>query len=96
MAALKNPPPKSSLMDILWDIQKKRRYIAPDDMTKIASEFHLHLHRIEELNSTTIVKVLERTDAFRKNERFEQFLIICEADFRGRTGYEEKDYPQEA
>ena len=39
MAAIKSPPPKSSLMDILWDIQKKRRYIAPDDITKIANEF---------------------------------------------------------
>ena len=47
MAALKNPPPKSSLMDILWDIQKKRRYIAPDDMTKIASEFHISRTELE-------------------------------------------------
>ena len=47
MAALKTPPPKSSLMDILWDIQKKRRYIAPDDMTKIASEFHISRTELE-------------------------------------------------
>ena len=47
MAAPKNPPPKSSLMDILWDIQKKRRYIAPDDMTKIASEFNISKTELE-------------------------------------------------
>jgi [NiFe] hydrogenase diaphorase moiety large subunit len=41
MAALHTPPPKSALMDILWDIQRKRRYIAPDDITKIAQEFHI-------------------------------------------------------
>ncbi len=47
MAALKTPPPKSSLMDILWDIQKKRRYIASDDMTKIANEFNISRTELE-------------------------------------------------
>ncbi|MGI9531483.1 NAD(P)H-dependent oxidoreductase subunit E [Lutimonas sp.] len=47
MAAQKNPPPKSSLMNILWDIQKKRRYIAPDDMTKIAHEFTISKTELE-------------------------------------------------
>ncbi len=65
-----------------------------EDLGKIASEFHLHLHRIEELKPNTIVKVLERTDAFRRPERFEQFLLVCEADYRGRTGFEQRDYPQ--
>lgn len=63
-------------------------------LAELVSEFHLHLHRIEGLKPTTIVKVLEQTDAFRKPERFEQFLIACEADFRGRTGFENRDYPQ--
>lgn len=47
MAAPKIPPPKSSLMDILWDIQKKRRYIASDDMTKIANEFNISRTELE-------------------------------------------------
>lgn len=63
-------------------------------LAELVSEFHLHLHRIEDLKPKTIVKVLEQTDAFRKPERFEQFLIACEADFRGRTGFENRDYPQ--
>ncbi len=42
----------------------------------------------------TIVKVLEKTDAFRRPERFELFLQACEADARGRTGFENRDYPQ--
>jgi len=40
------------------------------------------------------VDVLEKTDAFRRPERFEQFLLACEADARGRTGFENRDYPQ--
>jgi [NiFe] hydrogenase diaphorase moiety large subunit len=47
MAELKNTPPKSSLMNILWDIQKKRRYIAPDDMTKISNEFNISKTELE-------------------------------------------------
>ncbi len=74
-----------------------KRIKAPTEhiqLAKIVSEFHLHLHRIEDLRAKTIVKVLEQTDAFRKPQRFEQFLIACEADFRGRTGFENRQYPQ--
>lgn len=77
--------------------QMGKRLKAPSEyiqLAKMVSEFHLHLHRIEDLKPKTIVKVLEQTDAFRKPERFEQFLIACEADFRGRTGFENKEYPQ--
>ena len=41
-----------------------------------------------------MVRVLEKTDAFRRPERFEKFLLACEADARGRAGLEERDYPQ--
>ena len=36
----------------------------------------------------------QTTDAFRRPERFAQFLICCEAYARGRTGFEQRDYPQ--
>ncbi len=64
------------------------------DLALIVAEFHTHCHRVEELRSKTIVKVLERTDAFRRPGRFEQFLVTCEADARGRTGLENRPYPQ--
>jgi tRNA nucleotidyltransferase (CCA-adding enzyme) len=38
--------------------------------------------------------VLEKTDAFRRPERFEQFLVSCEADARGRAGLENRRYSQ--
>ncbi|MET1254577.1 multifunctional CCA addition/repair protein [Aliikangiella maris] len=65
-----------------------------EDLAKIACEFHLHLHRVETLTPNTMVKLLEKTDAFRKPERFEQFLLVCESDFKGRIGFENKQYPQ--
>lgn len=58
------------------------------------SEFHLHCHRAMELRADTILRVIEALDGFRRPERFEQFLLCCEADARGRTGFEDRDYPQ--
>ncbi|TNF98662.1 MAG: multifunctional CCA addition/repair protein [Gammaproteobacteria bacterium] len=60
------------------------------DLAVIVAKFHGHYFRIDELAPETIVKILSAMDVFRKPERFEQFLLACEADSRGRTGYEEK------
>jgi len=64
------------------------------DLALITAEFHTHCHRAQELRAKTILKLLEKTDAFRRPQRFEQFLLTCEADARGRTGYENREYPQ--
>jgi tRNA nucleotidyltransferase (CCA-adding enzyme) len=41
-----------------------------------------------------VLRLLERCDALRKPERFEQILLACECDARGRLGREEQPYPQ--
>ncbi len=64
------------------------------DLAERTARFHLHYHRALELKPASVVKTLEQLDAFRKPERFEKFLLACEADARGRTGYENKDFPQ--
>lgn len=64
------------------------------DLGILVADLHTHCHRALELRDKTILKVLEESDAFRRPERFEQFLIACEADARGRTGLENRDYPQ--
>ena len=64
------------------------------DLGLMVSEFHTHVHRAFELRPKTILKVLEKTDAFRRPDRFERFLLTCEADARGRAGLEDRDYPQ--
>jgi tRNA nucleotidyltransferase (CCA-adding enzyme) len=46
------------------------------------------------LRPKTILSVLEKTDAFRRPDRFEQFLVTCEADARGRAGLENRRYEQ--
>ena len=60
----------------------------------VVAEFHTHCHRAFELRDSTLLKVLERSDAFRRAERFEIFLLACEADARGRTGFEDRPYEQ--
>lgn len=64
------------------------------DLALLVAEFHGHSHRAFELKPATVLKVLERTDAFRRRRRFDKFLLACEADARGRTGFEDKAYPQ--
>jgi tRNA nucleotidyltransferase (CCA-adding enzyme) len=64
------------------------------DLAVVVAKYHGHYHRIEELTPGKIMKTLYAIDAFRKPERFEQFLLACEADSRGRTGYENHTPPQ--
>jgi tRNA nucleotidyltransferase (CCA-adding enzyme) len=74
-----------------------RRYRIPNayrELAKLVTRYHLDCHRVMQLRPETILKKLETLDAFRRPERFEQFLIACEADARGRTGYEDSMYPQ--
>ena len=64
------------------------------DLAVIVARYHGIVHRAFELRPKTILEFMERTDAFRRPERFAQALLACEADSRGRTGLENKPYPQ--
>lgn len=64
------------------------------DLGCLAAEFHTHCHRAFELRASTILKVLDHSDAFRRPGRFEKLVTVCEADARGRAGLEDRDYPQ--
>lgn len=74
-----------------------QRLHAPNDYRDLAlltTKFHGVCHRAEELRSATLLNTLQALDAFRRPERFEQFLLACEADSTGRPGYELQAYPQ--
>jgi [NiFe] hydrogenase diaphorase moiety large subunit len=47
MVAKQTYAKKSTLMDVLWDIQKKRRHISHDDKTKIAKAFNISRMELE-------------------------------------------------
>jgi tRNA nucleotidyltransferase (CCA-adding enzyme) len=64
------------------------------DAALLAAREHGNVHRCESFGAAALVRLLERCDAFRRGELFEQVLIACEADARGRTGLEDRPYPQ--
>lgn len=64
------------------------------DLALIAAEYHTHCHKSGELNASTVFKVLKACGAFQDAQRLERFLLVCEADARGRTGLETNPYPQ--
>jgi tRNA nucleotidyltransferase (CCA-adding enzyme) len=73
------------------------RYRIPNDYRELAvlvARHHGDCRRALELRPITLLKVLKAVDAFRRPERFEQFLLACEADARGRLGFEDQAYSQ--
>ncbi|HRK77396.1 MAG TPA: multifunctional CCA addition/repair protein [Thiobacillus sp.] len=83
--------------DLVRALSKRIR--VPADCRELAvavAREHGNVHRALELRAGTVVELLERVDAFRRPERFEEFLRACECDFRGRPGYEDKAFPAPA
>src|SRR5690606_24610066 len=64
------------------------------ELAVLVAKHHLTAHRVEELRPSTVLELLESLDAFRRPDRFECFVLACEADARGRLGFEHRDYPQ--
>ncbi len=63
-------------------------------LAELVAKEHGNVHRSAELSPAAAVRLLERMDAFRRPQRFAQALLACECDARGRTGYEDRPYPQ--
>ena len=64
------------------------------DLALLVAKLHGDVHRAEELKPSTIAKMLQTVDAYRKPARFKEFLLACSCDFHGRPGYAQKSYPQ--
>ncbi|MEQ3725074.1 multifunctional CCA addition/repair protein [Alcanivorax sp.] len=63
-------------------------------LAALVAEFHTHCHRALELKPATVWKLFKALDILRRPERLTDFLGACEADARGRTGFEDREYPQ--
>lgn len=70
--------------------------VAYRQLAQAVARDHGNAHRALELRPDTLLEIIERTDALRRPQRFAQFLLACEADHRGRTGYADRPYPQAA
>lgn len=62
----------------------------------LVTEYHTHCHKIAELRPETVLKLFNALDVWRRPARFQDFLFACEADARGRLGFEQRAYPQAA
>lgn len=73
------------------------RLRVPNDCRDLAlqvCEYLQIIHRARELKSSTVLKLFNAIDLWRKPQRLEAILLCCEADLRGRTGFEQAAYPQ--
>ena len=64
------------------------------DLADVVAREHGNIHRSGEFGAAAVVRLLERCDAFRKPLRFDEALLACECDARGRGGLQEQTYPQ--
>ena len=62
----------------------------------LVAEYHKQCHCAFELKPSILLKLFNSIDAFRRPDRFQKFLLACEASDRGRTGFEDSPYPQAA
>ncbi|PND38348.1 multifunctional CCA addition/repair protein [Paucibacter aquatile] len=73
------------------------RWRVPSDCRELAelvAREHTHVHQSEAFSAEARLRLMERCDAWRRPERFEQLLWACECDARGRLGLEDRPYPQ--
>jgi tRNA nucleotidyltransferase (CCA-adding enzyme) len=66
------------------------------DLAVIHTREHLIVHLARELRPGTLLELFERADLFRRPDRFARLLEACLCDARGRTGFEDCEYPQVA
>lgn len=73
------------------------RWKVPTDCRELAEAValeHGNVHRSAELSAAAVLRLLERCDALRRPQRFDELLLACECDARGRLGKAEEPYPQ--
>lgn len=63
-------------------------------LAEVVAREHGHIHRCASLSAAATLRLLQRCDALRRPERFEQVLLACECDARGRLHHTQNPYPQ--
>lgn len=66
------------------------------DLALMTAREHGNVGRAFEMRPATLVTLFARCDAFRKPQRFVDMLRASECDHRGRTGFEDRPFPQAA
>lgn len=72
------------------------RFRVPTATQRLAQQVckgHLRCHRVLEMKPGKVMALLEDIDALRSQD-IRAFIQACEADYRGREGRQDRDYPQ--
>jgi tRNA nucleotidyltransferase (CCA-adding enzyme) len=64
------------------------------ELAVMTAQLHIRAGVALEMRAPALVRLLEEADAFRQPERFSHLLQACEADSRGRAGFEDRPYLQ--
>ncbi|MBL8352406.1 MAG: multifunctional CCA addition/repair protein [Burkholderiaceae bacterium] len=73
------------------------RWRVPGDcreLAEVVAREHGNIHRSSGFDAGAVMRLLERCDALRRPQRFQELLLACECDARGRLGLEQAPYPQ--
>jgi len=63
-------------------------------LCRLVMHYHTHCHRVYELRASTITELLQALGVFKSQNSLADFLLACEADMKGRAGFEQRPYPQ--
>ncbi len=86
---------ESRSVDLLLPICERLRVpLECKELAVVVAKEHGNIHRSATLDASAVMRLLERCDALRKPARFEEALLACECDARGRLGLQEQPYPQ--
>jgi len=77
--------------DVCARLRVPRRFC---ELARLTARYHGQVHRAHALAPAALLGLFEAADLFRRPRRLEQMLLACEADYRGRTGFEERTYAQ--
>ena len=67
---------------------------AVHDLSRKVCLLHLRCHRMLEVRPVSALRLLEKLDVFRQPGILPDFVLACEADYRGRKGLQDRPYPQ--
>ena len=66
------------------------------ELAELVAREHGNVHRSGEFGAAALLRLLERCDALRRPQRFDDMLFACECDARGRLGLENVAYAPRA
>ncbi|MDP1521020.1 multifunctional CCA addition/repair protein [Porticoccus litoralis] len=62
------------------------------ELAVAVTRHHLHCHKAPHLKASTTLRLLKEIGALRQADKLQQFVHCCEADARGRLGFEQREY----